>query len=201
MKTILTIILSLFSLTAKSQCDILNSIPDTIEFKGVTVGYYQVDSIVQIQYSHKGFSNKLGDRYSFSCDLTYSPGVPRPVWKNENFICFLSGCGSSCFSNYLAPLNSEFQGKYGGQFLIDTTNTVFMSLHLDTVTHEPYLELENFSSGQIQKEKFTHEDFPVAIPIEYLDYSSPHEKGFTYSDNILILFLRDDRKLKVKVNI
>ncbi|GEM_PF-4651824 len=201
MKTILTLIFSLFSLFSKSQCAILNSIQDTIEFKGVTVRYYQVDSTVQIMYSYKEFSNKLGDRYSFSCGLNYNPGVPRPVWRNENFICFVSGCGTSCFSNYLAPLNSKFEGEYGGQFLIDTINTIFMSLHLDTVTYEPYLELKNFSNGQVQKEKFTHDDFPVAIPIEYLDYSSPHEKGFSYSDNILVLFLRDDRELKVKVNI
>ncbi|MCC5919034.1 MAG: hypothetical protein JJU02_17090 [Cryomorphaceae bacterium] len=201
MKTIITIIFSLSSLMVKSQCDVLNAITDTTEFEGVTIRYYQVDSTIQIQYDYKEFSNELGNNYSFPCDLTYRPGIPRPVWKNENFICFLSGCGTSCFSNYLAPLNDQFEAVYGGQFLIDTTNTIFMSLQLDTVTYEPYLELENFTNGQTQNEQFNRKDFPVAIPIEYLDYSSPHEKGFAYSDNILILYLKDDRKLKVKVKI
>lgn len=201
MKTILSIIFSLFSLIANSQCVVLNSISDTTEFEGVTIRYYQVDTTVQIQYDYKEYSNKLGDSYSFSCDLRYNPGIPRPTWKNENFICFSSGCGTSCFSNYLAPLNDKYEAVFGGQFLIDTTKTIFMSIHLDTINYQPYLELENFTSGQTQKEKFTRKDFPGAIPIEYLDYSSPHEKGFIYSDNILTLYLKDERKLKVKVKI
>lgn len=201
MKTFVTIIFTLITLIGKSQCDVLNSLNDTTEFEGVTIRYFQVDSTIQIQYDYKGFSKELGDNYSFPCDLTYRPGIPRPTWKNENFICFLSGCGTSCFSNYLAPLNNKFEPEYGGQFLIDTTNTIFMSLHLDTATYELFLELKNFTSKKTQKEKFTNIDFPVAIPIEYLDYSSPHENGFTYSDNTLTLYLRDARKLRVKVKI
>ena len=199
MKTIAVIIFTLSSLIVRAQCDILNSITDTTEFEGVTIRYFQVDSTIQIQYHYKGFSNKLGDNYSFPCDLTYRPGIPQPVWKNENFICFLSSCGTSCFSNYLAPLNKQFEAEYGGQFLIDTTNTIFMTLHRDTANLEPYLELKNFTTGETQVERFSDKEFPVAIPIEFLDYSPPHAKGFKFIDDILILYLRDDRKLKVKV--
>lgn len=201
MKTTLATILSLFALLVQAQCFVLNSIPNITEFEDVTIRYYQVDSTVHIQYHYKGFSNELGESYSFPCDLKYQPAIPRPVWKNENFICFHTGCGSSCFANYLAPLNNHYKANYGGEFLIDTTNTIFMSIYLDTISYQPYLVLENFTSGQTQKEQFTRKDFPGAIPIEYLDYSSPHEKGFTYSNNTLVLYLKDGQKLNVKVKI
>lgn len=201
MKTILTILLSLSSLVAKSQCDVLRSLADTTEFEGVRLIYFQVDSNVQIQYDYMGFSNKLGDEFSFSCDLKYLPAIPEPVWKNENFICFLSGCGSSCFSNYLAPLNHKYRAEYAGQFLLDSTNTIFMSLLLDGDTYEPYMELKNFTTGESQKELFSRKEFPGAIPIESLDYSKPHEKGFTYHNKTIYLYLEGGRVLKIRVKV
>ena len=201
MKQVFFTVFIFISLLAKTQCKVLDLIADTANFEGVTIRYLQKDSSVQIEYKYKEFGKHLGDQYSFSCDLSYQPGIPKPVWRNQNFLCFSSGCGTSCFANFLVPLNNKHQAGYAGQFLIDTANTIFMSLLHDTVSYEPYLKLKNYTTGEIQTEKFTHKDFPVAIPIEYLDYSEPHTNGFIYDGRSLILYLKENRKLQVRVRI
>jgi hypothetical protein len=201
MKFSLLLLLFFSATNLRSQCPVLDNNSDTIIFEGVEVRYFQVDTTVQIEYAFKDQVRALGEAYDVACDLPYQPAFPRPIWRNEHFICFHRGCGTSCFDHYLAPLNDLHEAQYGGQFLIDTVQTIYMSLLRDTASFQPYLALKNHVTGNTQVHTFQSNDFPVAIMMEYLDYTDAHKNGFSYKHKKLTLYLADQRTITILVDI
>jgi len=98
-------------------------------------------------------------------------------------------------------LHPNQKAQEGGQQLIDTLETISMSLLLDTTSYAPYLALKNHNTGKTQTIPFTKKDFPGAIPLSDLDYSEPHKNGFHYQNKLLTLYLGDGRKIEIEVTI
>lgn len=194
-------LLLLASLAAEAQCDVLKWISDTTDFQGVTIFYVSVDSQVTIQYETPTFENNLGEEYSFSCSLSYMPGIPRPVWRNDDFVCFRSGCGTSCFGNFLAPLSNDHKAEYAGQFVVDTSSALFISFLLDTISFEPYLFIKEYSTGKEQKEPLSTKDFPGAIPFMNLDFERGKSAPYRRKGQYLVLRLQDMNELRVRLEI
>jgi hypothetical protein len=187
-------ILSTFYVDA--QCWLLDRIDSVKHFEGVKIQYYQADSNVQIKYWYNGFKNDLGSDYATSCKMRYGPGKPSPAWRNESFICFRTGCGTYCFSDYLAPLKPNLEAQYGGDILIDTLLTISLTFVKDT-NYNWHIKLKNHVSGEEQIQYLPEGTFPVAVPLGYLD----HQKPFTYSNNLLTLYTRKNEMIEVKVEI
>lgn len=198
MKIFITLLLLSLSSLGYSQCRLIEFISDTIEFEGVKVVYYQSDSIVKIKYSKNDFTCEFPIEYNITCENTYLPSVWTPRWRNSRYIGFTSGCGTYCFTNILAPLDSNDSFKEAGQILVDSINVIYFSLYNDTLDFSPYLKVKNYNTDKIQVFKLSSNDFWGAIPLERLDYSNPHPNGFIYKDQILTLFLRDKEQNLIK---
>lgn len=197
----LTILLVLIlTQSAFGQCRLLDFIPDTIQFGCATVYYYQIDSSVHITYRIDGFEQSFPDSYHLSCSNTYIPSVWTPQWHNEHYIGFNSGCGTSCFATLLAPLKPGLPFKRGGQVLFDTTNSIYFSIYRDTVTWEPYLEIQNFNTDKIQHYPLNSMDFWGATPLDKLSCKTAHPKGFIYKNGLLTLYVTDQEGTPVSRN-
>lgn len=195
------IIVFLLGSRAFGQCAALSLIGDSINFEGVNIIYYQHNDQVRIKYAYQGFELNLGDSLAFDCNTRYNPSIPKATWRNDYYIGFTSGCGSSCFANHLLPLQSGLNFQEAGQLLIDTTKTIYVSIYKTIDKLLPYVEVKNHLSQKSQTFNLDSGSFPVAIPLEYLDYSEAHPKGFKYENSTLTLFLRDGQKLNFDIEL
>lgn len=198
MRTLLTLAFLFVADLGFSQCAVLNHINDTIQLDGVTIYYTQRDTMVDVVYD-LGHNPKTIPGLAFRCNQTYIPSVPHPVWKNQGFVCFRSGCGTSCFGHYLVPLSGRDTVLVGGDFLIDTNQTIFMSFYRDTTTYDPYLYLKNYSTGNSQRVNLSRKLIWTTIPMESLDYNSSHALGFHYQNHELTLYLSKEKAEGVNV--
>ncbi len=189
----------ILSISGFPQCPALQYVSDTTEYDGIPIRYVQEDSSVVVEYAINDNWHR-SELLSFDCNMLYLPAIPKPRWRNNDYICFSRGCGSSCFSNTLLPLTSQHKEQEGGQFLIDTATTLFMSMYLHPDSFKRMLEIENFSNGKRELFELPSKDFPCAIPFECLDYSPPHERGFKYNSGVLTLFTSEYEKLEFKVD-
>jgi hypothetical protein len=181
-----------------SQCPVLQYVSDSSRYEGVPIRYVQEDSSVVVEYAVNGSWHR-SELLSFDCNMLYLPAIPKPRWRNDDYICFSRGCGSSCFSNTLLPLTSQHKEQEGGQFLIDTATTLFMSMYLHPDSFKRILEINNCSNGKSERFELSSNDFPCAIPFECLDYSPPHKRGFTYNSGILTLYIDKNTQREFQV--
>lgn len=180
-----------------SQCNMLQTMANKIDFEGVYIEYYADGDLVKIKYRFGDFSNRFPSELDMNCSNQYGPSIWKPTWRNDQFIEFMSGCGTFCFSKVLMPLTANHTFKYAGQTLIDTANAIYFTLIREGQTHDPILKIENYTTDRVQKIALNSRIVDGAILLEDLDYSEAHPQGFEYENKVLTLFVKTKRE-KVK---
>ena len=190
MKSYLTLLFLLFSgrlLSQQNLCKALSAVNKTQEVNDTYITYLLKGDNYFIEYGNKNFKRIIPD--TFNCSDLYEPGIPQLAWSNKNYIGLSISGGTYSFSTIVAPLNNKDSIKWIDGYLIDTTNTVFMTFERDD-SLAVHLKINNINSKS-HKDYLLNEYCCCAIIDECLDYSETHLLGYNYKKGTLIIYFRD----------
>ncbi|WP_291098724.1 MULTISPECIES: hypothetical protein [unclassified Flavobacterium] len=128
---------------------------DMVTSNGNVIKFKKIGEQSFLQWNRK---NKL-ETLDYPFDLNGADAwLPRFVAENDNYLLFRAGCGSSCWTGFILPLNKNGNVTTISEYLAYDLNQNYVAyLNYDTDN----LEVLNIASGE--KQSFTTESCDAAF--------------------------------------